>query len=158
MKKQEKSKKLEAFTIKNSTFDLKTTTIEEVTKIKNPIIFDTNFLFTTFNFRIDVIAEIERLIGKNYKLYIYEGTIGELESIERKKEKNKKYLPLIVKMLHIYNFKIIKSNQTYIDDQILENLSKKILIATNDKKLRQEIQSQQNKVIYLRQKSYLEIS
>ncbi|MDA3855433.1 MAG: hypothetical protein PF569_04185 [Candidatus Woesearchaeota archaeon] len=149
--------KFEKFTIKNSTFDLDRVDFEDVLKNKNSIIFDTNFLFVTFQFNIDVVAELRRVVGSNYKLYIYEGTIGELESVERKGDKNKVYLSLIVKMLHIYGFKVIKSSERYIDDQILSNLSKDVLIATNDKELKLEIQNKACRVLYLRQRKYLEI-
>lgn len=139
--------------------------IEELEKISydqinfdaHPIIFDTNFLFVTFSFKIDIISELERLIGKTYSLYIYEGTLEELSNIEKKKDKNKKFLPLIATMLKQYNFKIIKSDISYIDDQILVNAQEGVLIATNDKQLRKTLWAKGLKVIYLRQKRYLEI-
>jgi rRNA-processing protein FCF1 len=153
----ENKKKLPKFTIKNANVDLEKVNFEDVLNYVNPIIFDTNFLFITFEFRIDIIGEIERLIGKSYNLFIYEGTIDELYNIELKKDKNKKFLPLILTMLKRYNFKIIKSDKKYIDDQILENLNKNIIIATNDKELRKKIWQKGFRVMYMRQKSYLEI-
>ncbi|MCA9497153.1 MAG: hypothetical protein KC589_09480 [Nanoarchaeota archaeon] len=152
------TEKFEKFTIKNSTFDIEKVDFKKVKETHTPIIFDTNFLFMTFEFKIDLMSEIQRLLSINTNFFIYEGTISELENIERKGDKNKKYLPLIVKMLHIYNFKIIKSNQTYVDDQILENLDKKVIIATNDKALKQAIQKEGFKIMYSRQKAYLEIN
>lgn len=121
------------------------------------MIFDTNFLFVTFAFKIDIIEEIRRVVGPNFSLYIYEGTIEELKSVEKQKDKNKAFLPLIVKMLHIYGFKVIKSKVKYIDEQILSHLHKNVLIATNDKELRELIHAQQFRVLFLRQKSYLQI-
>jgi len=151
------AEKFEKFTVAKSILDLERIEFNEVLKEKNPIIFDTNFLFVTFDFRVDVIYELKKVIGGTYNLFIYEGTLGELESIERKGEKNKKFLPLIMKMLHVYNFKIIKSNANYIDDQIMSNLNRNVLIATNDKELRQKIWKKAYQVLYLRQKQYLEI-
>ena len=153
-----KKEKFEKFTIENSTFDLERVSFDDVLNSINPIILDTNFLFVTFQFNIDLISQIQSLIGATFSLYIYEGTIEELKSVERKGDKNKRYLPLIVSMLKRYNFKIITSGQTYIDNQILENLNKKVIIATNDKELRQAIQKQGYSVLYLRQKSYLEMN
>lgn len=151
------AEKFERFTIKDSTFDLDRVGFENVLRSKNSIIFDTNFLFVTFQFRIDIIEEIRRVVGSTSSFYIYEGTIGELASVERKGDKNKIYLPLIVKMLHIYGFKVIKSSEKYIDDQIIFNLDKRVLIATNDKELKLKIQEGAFRVLYLRQKKYLEI-
>ena len=150
-------KKLEPFTIENSTLDMERIDFESLLEEINPIIFDTNFLFITFEFKVDVISELRRLVGSKFSLYIYEGVIEELKSIERKKDKNKRFLPLIVKMLRLYNFKIIKSDIKYIDEQILSNLNKKVLIATNDKELRELIHAQQYRVLFLRQKNYLNI-
>lgn len=151
------TEKFEKFTVEKSTLDLEKVDLDYVKKTKNPIIFDTNFLFVTFQFNVDIISELRRVISSKYNLYIYEGTIDELMSVERKKDKNKQYLPLIVKMLHIYDFKIIKTKEKYIDAQIISNLDRDILIATNDKELKLEIQEKGFRVMYLRQKSYLEI-
>ncbi len=147
--------KFEKFTVEKATLDLGIGEISDVLGSLRPVILDTNFLFVSFQFNIDIISEMKRLVGGNFDLFIYEGTIGELKSVERKGDKNKKYLPLIMKMLHLYNVKIIKSEEKYIDDQILSNLDTKVVIATNDKELRLKIQSLGYKVIYLRQRSYL---
>ncbi len=149
--------KFEAFSIKNSIEKIPKIEFNEILKDPNPLILDTNFLFIAFEQKIDLISEIERIIGSNFTLYIYEGTINELISIESKKTKNKKLIPLIAKMLKIYRFKIITSKQKYIDKQILENLNDKVIIATNDKKLRTKIRSEKKRVIYMRQKKYLEL-
>lgn len=139
------------------TNDLEKIEFNQILDDARPIIFDTNFLFVTFEFKIDVLYEIERLVGKSHTFYIYQGTISELLNIERKGAKNKKFLPLISTMLHRYNFKIIKSDQKYIDDQLVENLHEKVIIATNDKELRHKIWDAAHKVIYMRQTSYLEL-
>jgi hypothetical protein len=155
---KEIKEKLPKFKIRDSLKDVERIDFNEVLSSKNPIIFDTNFLFITFEFRIDIIAELQRVIGSSFSLYIYEGTISELENIENKKDKNKKFLPLISTMIKRYGFKIIKSNLNYIDEQILSNLDKRVLIGTNDKALRKRIKEKGVKVMYTRQKSYLEIS
>ncbi len=152
-----KPQKFEKYSFNKSVIDLDKVEIEEILNDENPIIFDTNFLFVTFEFRLDVVSEIQKLVGTNYTLYIYEGTLGELESVERKGDKNKKFLPLISTMLKRYNFKIIKSKQSYIDDQIIENAQNGVIIATNDKELRKKLWEIPARVMYMRQKSYLEI-
>ena len=156
-KSKEPVEKFERFTIQKELIDIKTIEFDEIIRYKQPIVFDTNFLFVTFEFRIDVIQQIEKLVGNNHKLFIYQGTIDELQGIEKKKDKNKKFLPLIMKMLKLYNFKIIKSNIKHIDDQIINDLNKKVIIATNDKELRHRIWDEGGRILYMRQKSYLEI-
>lgn len=149
--------KFERISIGDLTKDIERVSFDFAKNSNSPIIFDTNFLFTTFEFKIDVIEEIKRVIGSNYNLFIYEGTILELIDLENRKTKNKKFIPLIAKMLEIYNFKIIKSNQKYIDDQILSNALEGITIATNDKALRLKLWEMRARVLYMRQKKYLEM-
>lgn len=157
-KKKDSSEKFEKVKFSDMVIDLKRVDFSDILELKNPIVFDTNFLFVTFSFKIDIISEVRKVIGSDYSLFIYEGTLGELCSVERKGDKNKKFLPLIARMLKIYGFKIIKSEKHYIDDQILENLDKRVVVATNDKELRLSIQKEGFKVLYLRQKSYLEMN
>lgn len=130
---------------------------EEVEKKEKPIIFDTNFLFVPFEFKIDIIGEIERIIGTNYQLFIYQGTLQELQNIEDKKDKNKKFLTLIATMLKTYNFSIITSDKYYIDEQILDNAHRKVIIATNDSELRKILWRVPCRVLYMRQLQYLQI-
>jgi rRNA-processing protein FCF1 len=151
------TEKLKPISIVDSTKDMGRINFIDILSDSKPIIFDTNFLFVTFEFNIDIIEELKRVIGTNYTLYIYEGTILELLDIEKQKTKNKKYLSLISKMLQIYNFKVISSKQKYIDDQILENIDDKIIIATNDKELRLKLWELRSRVLYMRQKKYLEM-
>lgn len=150
--------KFEPFSLEKSVFDMPRVDMVDVKKVKNPIIFDTNFLFVPFEFKLDIIAQLRTMFTGNYNLFIYEGTIDELKAVERKGDKNKKFLPLIVKMLKIYDFKIINSEKSYIDEQILDGLNNKILVATNDKELRRKVWDRGYKVLYMRQKSYLEIN
>ena len=58
-------------------------------------------------------------------------------------------------MIHLYDFKIIKSSKRYIDDQILGNLNKDIIIATNDKELRKRLKNHNIRTIFLRGNNYL---
>ena len=149
--------KLERFSIEKTSIDLEKVFFKDIFNYGKPIILDTNFLFIPFEFKIDIISELKRIIGSDFNLFIYSGTIDELKDIEKKKTKNRKFLPLIMTMLHRYNIKIISSKKKYIDEQILENLNEKIIVATNDKELRQKILSESCRVVYMRQKRYLEL-
>ena len=157
MIKKEPVEKFERFTIERELINIPIVEFDDVLRTKQPIVFDTNFLFVTFEFKIDVIQQLTKLVANNYNLFIYEGTIDELKGIEKKKDKNKKYLPLIMKMLKLYNFKIIKSSIKHIDDQIMNDLNVRVLIGTNDKELRLRIWEEGGRVVYMRQKSYLQI-
>lgn len=149
--------KFEPFNIRKSLEDLPKVDFEEVLGSHNPIVLDTNFLFVTFEFKIDIISEIKRVVGKTVSYFIYEGTLKELEAIDTKKNKNKRFLPLISKFLHLYDVKVIKSVNTYVDADILNNVDRRVLIATNDKELRLKLWELETRVLYMRQKSYFEI-
>ncbi len=123
------------------------------------VLLDTNFLFVMFQFHIDVISVIRELVGQSAKFGILEGTVHELSAIERKKTKNKKFLQLISTLLHRYSFCVLSSEEHYVDKDILNILQEKkrdnLVIATNDKALRQLIKKEGTRNVYLRQKQYL---
>ena len=129
---------------------------------KEVLVFDTNFLFVPFEFKVEIISEIKNILGNSVTFAIVEETIEELEAIEKKGDKNKKFLPLISTLLKRYEFSIIQSNyqkhkkNTYVDD-ILYALPNTFVIATNDKELKQRLWKIPKKVIFMRQMSYLDI-
>lgn len=131
----------------------------EKNKSKYTLIFDTNFLFVPFEFRVEIISEIQRILGNNVSFAIIEQSIYELEEIEKRKTKNKKFLPLIATLIKVYNVSIItelNSKNHYVDD-VLFQLPEEYIIATNDKELKKRIGEDGRKVIFMRQKSYLDI-
>ena len=126
-------------------------------KNKTKIIFDTNFLFVTFVFKIDVIRELERIFSNSYEIYIYESTIRELENLKKVKSKDRKIIPLIYTFIKKYGLKVIESEKTYTDKVILENLDENYVIATNDFDLRRKIKKENENInfLVLRKKQYL---
>ena len=107
------------------------------------IILDTNFLLSTLQFKIDFISEIKRISNFNYTLNIFQGTFKELE--------NKKLGKLAIDIIKNKNINIIKSENTYVDKDIL-NLKRDYMIATNDKKLIKQLKLP---TIRIKQKKYL---
>ena len=135
------------------------TKFQEENSSKYTLIFDTNFLFVPFEFRVEIISEIQRILGNNVSFAIIEQSIYELEEIEKKKKKNKKFLPLIATLIKVYNVSIItelNSKNHYVDD-VLFQLPKEYIIATNDKELKKRIWDNGRRTIFMRQKSYLDI-
>ena len=152
-----KKAKFEAYSLEEDIKSLEFCQIEKVLRDKNRrrIIFDTNFLFVPFSSSFDMFSEIKYLLGKSTSFYIYEGTLDELESIIKKKTKNKSYVPLIVKMLKSYNFKVIHSQEKFIDEQLIRTPTKEIILATNDRDLRKTLRKEGFKVLIVRQRKYL---
>lgn len=135
------------------------TKFQENNSSKYTLIFDTNFLFVPFEFRVEIISEIQRILGNDVSFAIVEQSIYELEEIEKRKTKNKKFLPLIATLIKVYNVSIITQvdSQNYYVDDVLFQLPKEYIIATNDKELKKRIGEDGRKVIFMRQKSYLDI-
>lgn len=147
----------------NNKLNIKKINSQDITKNnKKQIIFDTNFLFIPFKFKMDIISELDR-VAHTYELFIIDKTLEELEKIQKTKtKKDRKYINLIIKFINLYNFKLIQTTSTqgkYVDE-ILLNLTKNndLLIATMDKELREKIKNLSKKCLIFRQKSYLEIS
>ena len=161
----EKAPKLEKKKFKELIEDSKYILIKDFIKkntSKEILVFDTNFLFVPFEFRVEIISEIKRILGNDVSFVILKETLDELEKIELKKTKNKKFLPLIATLLKRYNVSILitqekmEKSSSYVD-AILHTLPKNWVIATNDKELKQSLWKVPRRVIFMRQKSYLDI-
>ena len=107
------------------------------------IILDTNFILSSLQFKIDFLEEIKRISNFNYTLHIFQGTLKELE--------NKKLGKLAISIIKKKKINIIKSENTYVDKDIL-NLEGNYIIATNDKEL---IKKLKLPIIRIKQKKYL---
>lgn len=132
----------------------------ELADDKKPVLFDTNFLFITFQFKVDVIRECERLLGKDITYYITEATFHELAAIDYRRDRNRKYLPLVLSFLERYGFKVIRTGEeTYVDDLIVDwARGMDFFVATSDKQLKFRLKGMRRTVIYLRQCKYLEMT
>lgn len=120
------------------------------------IIIDTNFLMIPWQFGVDIFSEFYRICNFNYKLYIFEQSIGELKNITQKQSgRSKKAAQFALKLIKLKNINIIKSENKDVDSLILENLDKETIIATQDTPLKKKILKKGASVIILRQKKYL---
>jgi hypothetical protein len=138
-------------------------------KIKK-IILDTNFLMAPFQFKIDIFAELKRLMYEPFKVYILKETIEELGYIiEKQRAKNKEFAKLAKQYVKIMNIEIIditKQKDLYItnisksnrvDDILVGMAEAGYIIATADAELKKRLKEKGNKSIILRSKSHLEI-
>jgi rRNA-processing protein FCF1 len=107
------------------------------------IILDTNFPIYLLKFKIRLEEELDRILDQPYKIQILKASIKELEKLNAK---------LAIKFVERYEQ--IEPEQGYVDDILADIKDEKILIATQDKKLKQRLQT---KKLIIRQKKYLEI-
>ena len=124
------------------------------------IIFDSNFLLIQPQFCINIYEELENKLNRKIERIIISPIYEELQKLSKRK-KIKERKNALMTLQFIKNFDIIKverlQNET-VDDLIIR-LAKKwnCPVATNDKELRRKLRNRSIAVIYLRQKSRLEV-
>jgi rRNA-processing protein FCF1 len=111
-------------------------------------------------FRIDITKELEKLLNRKIRGIIISPIYDEIQNLTKKKEIKARKNALITLQL-IEDFDIIKVERCQnepVDDLIIR-LAKKwdCAVATNDKELRKRLRKMRIAVIYLRQKSRLEV-
>ena len=125
------------------------------------ILLDTNFLLIPYQFKVDIFSEIERICHFQYKIYILDKTLNELENIIKiQKRKHKEAAKIALQLLKIKKIEIIKTNSSgRTDDIIAEYASEKeFIIGTQDKDLKRKLVNHGVSVIVLRQKKFLAIT
>lgn len=125
---------------------------------KITIILDSNALFVPIQFKIDIFKELKTLLNRNYKAVILKPIHRELQRLANEGSPNmtKKaaFALKLAEQCHIIN---VKENATP-DDAILEVATRRNWpVFTNDRELRRKLRNINVPVIYVRQKSRLEI-
>jgi len=124
------------------------------------VILDSNALFVPLQFKIDIFNDLEQLLNRNFELILLSPVKRELEILAEtcslKMRKNAFYaLKLADKC------KYIEVNVSALDltDDIIVKVAEKwgFAVFTNDRQLRKRLRDISVPVIYVRQKSRLEI-
>ena len=109
------------------------------------IVLDTNIILDVLKFKVDLFEELKRICNFKYNIKILDKTLKELE--------NKPNGKLALKFIKQKNIKLINTTKRlYVDDLLLQ-LDKSYIIATNDKDLKRKLKN--HPIITLRQKKYL---
>ena len=127
---------------------------------KVTIILDTNALFVPFQFKIDIFEQLKALLNTNFEPIIIRPVQRELEEIAQKgSPKMRKTASFALKLVE--KCKLLKAEENHalsVDESIAEIAAQYgWAVFTNDKKLRKTLRDINVLVIYLRQKSHLEI-
>jgi rRNA-processing protein FCF1 len=100
------------------------------------IIIDTNALMAIAEMKIDIFSEIERVCDFRHDIFVLEGTITELEKIQKdQKMKFRRAAKLAVDILTKKKIKIIQYPGS-VDDVLTELSKKDCLVLTQDKELK----------------------
>lgn len=110
------------------------------------IVLDTDFLLSSIEFKVDIFTELERICNFPYQLAILDKTMDEL--------KDKKNSKLALSLIKSKNLNIITTKKDKIvDDLLLEQNN--IIVATQDKALKEKLKKRKLPIITIRQKKYL---
>jgi len=124
------------------------------------VILDSNALFVPLQFKIDVFSELERVLNRSFELILLSPVKRELETLAEKgspmMRKNARYaLRLAEKCKFV---EVEGAASTYADDVIVKIAGEwRAPVFTNDRQLRKRLRDISVPVIYVRQKSRLEI-
>ena len=124
------------------------------------IILDTNALFVPVQFKIDLLEELKKLLNRNFEPILLSPTRRELERIAVKgSPETRKQAGYALKLAEKCTFLEVQQEKvTPTDDLIVQMARKhKYAVFTNDRQLRNRLRDINVPVIYVRQKSRLEI-
>ena len=109
------------------------------------VILDTNFLLYVARFKVDVDAELSRILNEPFIIAVLDKTFDELAG--------KKDAKLAIELAKKYS--ILRAGQGNVDDLLAEE--KDAIIATQDKELKERLKKKGLKIVVIRQKSHLEL-
>jgi hypothetical protein len=133
----------------------------QIFKKKTKVILDTNFLLIPGEKGVDIFSEIQRILSEPYELCVLDKSLKELESLVEKSAKKKSGFnaKLGIVLLKQKNLKILTSfSEEYADKAIVEYAEKNpenVIVATQDKGLKDKLKRIPIRVIQLRQEKYL---
>lgn len=121
------------------------------------VVIDTNFFMVPFQFNVDIITELEKLLP-SYKLTTPSFVINELKGLKRNtKGKVRLNANLALKLANSSKVEIkdisLLENET-VDDALLRVSE---VLATNDTELKNRAKEKGITVAYLRQKKYIAV-
>jgi len=123
------------------------------------IILDSNFLFIPFQFQVDVLNEMEDLLGK-FEPIVLSTTVEELEKLAREEsEKTRRQALQALKITEKCTLiQVEKGPAESYDDVILRKAKEwSCPVATNDRNLRKRLREENIPAVYLRQRKKLEL-
>lgn len=119
-------------------------------------------MFVPIQFKIDIVEELKKLLNTKFELIILSSIRQELEEISKKgSPKMRKKAAFALEMAEKFTLvePIEESSNSSPDESIFQMARKwKCLVFTNDKELRKRLRNINTPVIYVRQKSRLEIN
>jgi rRNA-processing protein FCF1 len=124
------------------------------------VILDSNALFVPLQFKIDIFDGLEQLLKRNFKLIVLSPVKRELEALaKRGSPKMRKNASYALKLAEKYTYVEVDAPASALTDDVIVKVAGewKAVVFTNDRQLKQRLRDISVPVIYVRQKSRLEI-
>jgi len=124
------------------------------------VILDSNALFVPFQFKIDIFDSLEQLLKRNMELILLSPIKRELEALAKKgSPKMRKNASYALKLADKCKYVEVNAPASMLTDDIIVKTAKewKTPVFTNDRQLKKRLRDISVPVIYVRQKSRLEI-
>lgn len=111
-----------------------------------------------FQFKVDLIGELERLLGVEYEILVPDSVLEELEQLKRSaKGRDKRNAASALSLAERFKTINEKRDVNGVDALLLDLAGEDAVICTNDRELRRRAREKGVPVIYLRQKKILEL-
>jgi rRNA-processing protein FCF1 len=123
------------------------------------IVLDSNALFVPAQFNIDIFEELKNLLNRNFEFILPSPVKKELERIASQgPQKTRRRAEMALKLAQKCTLLETEDSSGSTDDLILEIArTQRYPVFTNDRQLRNRLRDINTPVIYVRQKSRLEI-
>lgn len=124
------------------------------------VILDSNFLFVPSQFQLDIFEELAKLLGQRFDPIILSPTYKELVKIaEDGSPKTRQQASLALTLAEKCGIVPVEKDFRETNDDVIVRVAAewKCAVATNDRALRRKLRNKNVAVIYVRQKSRLEI-
>jgi len=125
------------------------------------VILDSNALFVSLQFKIDIFNDLERLLNRSFELILLSPVKRELETLaEKGSPKMRKNASYALKLAEKCKYVEVDASASALTDDIIVKIAKKwgFPVFTNDRQLKKRLRDISVPVIYVRQKSRLEIN
>ena len=124
------------------------------------VILDSNFLFVPLQFQIDIFREIEEVVNGKVEFIVLSTTIEELKKIASKGgDKLSRQASFALELAKKCKVLEVKKFPSESNDDVIVRVAKKFkcAVATNDRTLKRMLWNMRVAVIYVREKSRLEM-
>lgn len=120
-----------------------------------PVVLDTNFLLMPYQFKINILHELDFLIDVSHRFVVSSRSVDELEHIGRLAGKDGMAARLALKMLSANKDRIdIVQNDQEVDDWIvIYSKENRAIVCTNDSALRRRLKAAKVKVAAMKSRS-----